>query len=80
MRPNTRAVSRTRWDPDVDGDLIGWRRGQLLRAGFGADLAARVAADRSMDIHALLELIDLGCPPELATRIIAPLDREDQEC
>ena len=33
-----------------------------------------------MDIHALLELIDLGCPPELATRIVAPLDREDQEC
>lgn len=80
MRPKTTAASRARWDPDVDGDLIGWRRRQLSRAGFGTDLAARVAADRSMDIHALLELIDLGCPPELAARIVAPLDREDQEC
>jgi hypothetical protein len=80
MRPKTTAASRARWVPDVDGDLIGWRRRQLSRAGFGVDLAARVAADRSMDIHALLELIDLGCPPELAMRIVAPLDREDQEC
>jgi hypothetical protein len=27
-----------------------------------------------VDIHALLELVDRGCPPHLAARILAPLD------
>ena len=53
---------------------------QLVRAGVEVEPAARVAADRSMDIHALLELIDLGCPPDLATRIVAPLDCAGWEC
>ncbi len=44
------------------------------RRGFESSLAARVAADCAMDIHALLELIDRGCPPELAARIVAPLE------
>lgn len=54
--------------------LVVWRRANLLRAGFAHDLAAVLAEDRAVDLHAVLNLIDQGCPPELAARICAPLD------
>jgi hypothetical protein len=44
------------------------------------ELARRVAANCAYDLHAVLELVDRGCPPELALRIVAPLDRRDQPC
>jgi hypothetical protein len=47
-----------------------------VRTGFEPELAASLAADRAMDLHALIELVERGCPPELAARILAPLDRE----
>lgn len=52
-----------------------WRRCRLLDAGFPADLAEAVAADPRFDLHALLELVDRGCPPPLAVHIVAPLPR-----
>jgi hypothetical protein len=58
-----------RRDPSTD-----WRQARLLRAGFGAPLAASIARERAMDLHALIELVERGCPPELAARILAPLD------
>ena len=51
-----------------------WRRRQLLSSGFTPPLAARIADDRRYDLHALIELTERGCPPELAVRILAPLD------
>ncbi len=60
------------------GELTNWRMGQLERAGFEAELAAAVAADRAMDLHALIELVERGCPPRLAARILAPLEREEK--
>lgn len=65
----------------VDGDLVGvvaWRRRRLERAGFAARLADALASDPRTDVHALLELVDRGCPPTLAARILAPLDRLDE--
>jgi hypothetical protein len=53
-----------------------WRRETLLAAGFEANEATRLAADRGIDLHALLDLTDRGCPPALAVRILAPLDRD----
>jgi hypothetical protein len=47
---------------------------RLLTAGFVADLAQRLADDDQIDLHALLELVDRGCPPPLAARILSPLD------
>ena len=44
-----------------------------MEAGFDKELAWRIAADPAMDVHALLDLVDHGCPPELAVRILAPL-------
>jgi hypothetical protein len=57
-------------------DVRAWRRRRLLEAGFPAALAASVAADPRFDLHALLQLVDRGCSPELAVRIVAPLPRE----
>jgi hypothetical protein len=58
--------------------LVSWRRQQLERAGFDGELAATLAGDPRTDVHALLELIDRGCPPALAARILAPLDAGDE--
>lgn len=57
-------------------DVQTWRRCRLLEAGFLPALATDVAADPRFDLHALLELVDRGCPPALAVRIMAPLPRE----
>ena len=57
-----------------DEDLVGWRRDRLEAAGFARELADAMARDRTMDLHAVLELVDRGCPPRLAARILAPLD------
>ena len=53
-------------------ELFRWRRDQLVAAGFRLSLAASVAADGRFDLHALIELVERGCPPPLAVRILAP--------
>jgi hypothetical protein len=54
-------------------EVFAWRRSQLVRAGFPKRLAGRVAHDGQYDLHRLIELVEGGCPPELALRILAPL-------
>jgi hypothetical protein len=49
-----------------------WRREQLARSGFPRGLAARLASDPEYDLHRVIELVERGCPPELAVRILAP--------
>ena len=58
-------------------DVVAWRRRQLAESGYALPVATRVAKDRRYDVHALIELVERGCDPELAARILAPLDRED---
>jgi hypothetical protein len=53
---------------------VSWRVRCLRNAGFDASQATRIACDTAYDLHALLELVDRGCPPHLAVRILAPLD------
>ena len=60
--------------PPVSGPVVEWRRRRLLAAGFAPGLAADLARGHDVDLHALLDLIDRGCPPPLAARILAPLD------
>jgi hypothetical protein len=55
-------------------EVVGWRREQLAAAGFPAPLAAVVAEDGRFDVHGLIELVEQGCRPDLAVRILAPLD------
>jgi hypothetical protein len=54
-------------------EIVSWRRRQLAQAGFSGRLARRLADDPAYDLHALIELVDRGCPPALAVRILAPL-------
>jgi saccharopine dehydrogenase-like NADP-dependent oxidoreductase len=49
-----------------------WRETLLIEAGFAPGLAVRLAADAEYDLHELLNLVDRGCPPHLAARILAP--------
>jgi hypothetical protein len=55
---------------------VRWRARRLTNAGFPVHLAQRLARTERVDLHKLLELVDRGCPPELAARILAPLDDE----
>jgi hypothetical protein len=62
-----RAHDRTQW--------VRWRAQRLRSAGFAPDLSDRLARTDRVDLHRLLELVDRGCPPHLAARILAPLDQ-----
>ena len=53
-----------------------WRRDQLAQAGFPLPVAARLADDPRYDLHALIELVERGCRPDLAARILAPLEED----
>jgi hypothetical protein len=57
-------------------EFVRWRRERLTDAGFPVSVAARLAKDARYDLHALIELIERGCPPHLAVRIGTPLDAE----
>jgi hypothetical protein len=67
MKPQAASIDRP-------SGVAAWRRRQLVRGGFPPGLATRIARDGRFDIHALLELAERGCAPELAARILAPLD------
>ena len=56
--------------------VVRWRREQLSASGFASALAARLAEDTRYDLHALIELCERGCPPELGIRILAPLEEK----
>lgn len=53
---------------------MAWRVGRLRDSGFPERLARQLADDARYDLHALLKLLDRGCPATLAARILAPLD------
>jgi hypothetical protein len=55
---------------------ITWRRKQLEQAGVSPLLAIRLAHDSRYDLHRLLDLLEHGCSPELAVRILAPLEED----
>jgi hypothetical protein len=57
-------------------DVVAWRARQLVRHGFDVALAQRLAADDRADLHAIIELVERGCAPDLAARILAPLPRD----
>lgn len=59
---------------DPSHRYVDWRTRCLLDAGFAEQDADRAGHDPAYDLHALLELVDHGCPPLLAARIVAPLD------
>ena len=54
--------------------VVTWRCDQLAQSGLPLSLAARLAQDPRYDLHALIDLLERGSPPELAIRILAPLE------
>lgn len=60
----------------VGHDVAQWRREQLTRTGFALPLATTIAKDARYDLHGLIELVERGCQPDLAARILAPLEGE----
>jgi hypothetical protein len=53
-----------------DERVVSWRVDCLLRAGCDLDLAASLAFAPHIDLHRALGLLEAGCPPETAERIL----------
>ncbi len=69
--PHPPADDRSRWEQ--------WRAQRLRSAGFSGAVAERLASEDRVDLHELLELVDHGCPPHLAARILAPLEQDPRQ-
>jgi hypothetical protein len=52
----------------------------LRKAGFGTALSEHLSHQCGADLHALIGLVERGCPPPLAARILAPLEHESRRC
>jgi hypothetical protein len=50
--------------------IEGWRAEELERAGYPAENAAQIAARHDIDLHRAVDLLRVGCPLELALRIV----------
>jgi len=72
--PDMTALRRQTDTQPTRHDVAAWRIARLRASGFGRELAEDIARDRRYDLHALLELVDRGCPAELAVRILSPLE------
>jgi hypothetical protein len=59
---------------------VAWRRARLRKAGFDTALNEQLSHECGVDLHALIGLVERGCPPPLAARILAPLDHESRGC
>lgn len=51
--------------------VVCWRASELLRVGYAAEAAMELAERSDVDLHVALELVERGCPPELALKILA---------
>lgn len=47
-----------------------WRTTELMRVGFPGDDAVALASRTDVDLHEAIELVQRGCPPDLAVRIL----------
>jgi hypothetical protein len=47
-----------------------WRTEELLRVGFDVEVATLMAMEPGVDLHAAIDLVERGCPAELAARIL----------
>jgi hypothetical protein len=51
-------------------EVIGWRFEQLVEAGYQPRKARILARHRDVDLHQAVELVERGCPHELALSIL----------
>jgi hypothetical protein len=50
--------------------ITSWRAEELERAGYEHRAAAKIAARHDVDLHKAVELLEQGCPSELAADIL----------
>jgi hypothetical protein len=50
--------------------VLEWRAETLLRAGFAPDAALDLAFSKHVDLHEAVRLVQRGCPPDTALRIL----------
>ena len=55
---------------DETQQIEAWRAEALERAGYGARDAAAIAARQDIDLHLATDLLEMGCPEDLAIRIL----------
>jgi len=51
-------------------EILRWRFSELLRAGYDTDAAMVVASHVEVDLHEATDLVQRGCPPKTAIRIV----------
>jgi hypothetical protein len=47
-----------------------WRQECLERAGYDEVQATLLASDKTVDLHDAVDLLNRGCPPEVAIQIL----------
>ena len=47
-----------------------WRAEELQRAGYEPRAAGRLAVRHDVDLHAAVDLLERGCPSDLALKIL----------
>ena len=55
---------------DEAGLIEAWRAEALERAGYPTETAVEIAGRQDIDLHQAVDLLEAGCPLELALRII----------
>jgi hypothetical protein len=56
---------------DTESERVtAWRACELMRAGYEPMMAAELAEHCEIDLHVARELVERGCPPELAAQIL----------
>jgi hypothetical protein len=53
------------------GKVEAWRLHTLLEAGYPTMYADQLAGRTDVDLHQAVELVEQGCPPATAVRILA---------
>jgi hypothetical protein len=47
-----------------------WRLEALVKVGYDSTSAAQLAVRNDVDLHRAIGLVERGCPPEIAVRIL----------
>jgi len=57
--------------PELEEEVVfRWRFDQLERAGYPGDAAFEMAGRSDIDLHRALDLVQRGCPVDVAFRIL----------
>ena len=66
----TTTADRTRSEEDEFTRVLRWRMSQLVQVGFSPTDATELAVRSDVNLHEALALVQNGCPPTTARRIL----------